>query len=668
MLLAIGVSTFWLADSLYLVEHRRRHVRRPAARFDAGWWAGLVLIAAAAWQPPPRARAPPQRREPAADRRAARLRRSSASRCSSTAASRDSTRSRSRLAAASLVAVMIRADADLPRERRDAARLARRGADRRADRARQPPRADRATLDERARRAPSRDRRSCSRCSTSTASSTTTTPSATRPATPCSCGSARNLARLPRTAAASAYRMGGDEFCVLIEPRRRRARAARAPAPPRRCPSTARASAIGCSLRLDPAPERGRGRRRGAADRRPADVRAEARRPHVGRPPEQGRAAAARSPSATPTWAGTSRASPSWPSAPRAGSGWPPRRSSASATPPSCTTSARSRSPTRSSPSPARSTEDEWALRPPPPADRRADPRRRAGAAPRRRARALDATSAGTAAATRTASPATTIPLGARIVAVCDAFDAMTAEPPLPRRARREEALAELRALRRHAVRPARSSETFASPCVAERALRVRRLSTRSLLGSGHRWPPVPKPSSARPLHDRHVAAGARLVPFAGWEMPVQYAGIRDEHLAVRERRRRLRRQPHGRDRDDRARTRRRSCSGSSPTTSPSSPRAARSTRVLCQGGRRRPRRPLHLPARAGPLPDRHQRLQPREGPRVVPAARRRASTSTLDDRLARLRDARRPGPGGARDRRGARRRRAAQALPHRRR
>jgi len=36
------------------------------------------------------------------------------------------------------------------------------------------------------------------------------------------------------------------------------------------------------------------------------------------------------------------------------------------------------------------------------------------------------------------------------------------------------------------------------------------------------------------PLHDRHVAASARLVPFAGWEMPVQYAGIREEHVAVR--------------------------------------------------------------------------------------------------------------------------------------
>jgi glycine cleavage system T protein (aminomethyltransferase) len=36
------------------------------------------------------------------------------------------------------------------------------------------------------------------------------------------------------------------------------------------------------------------------------------------------------------------------------------------------------------------------------------------------------------------------------------------------------------------------------------------------------------------PLYDRHAAAGAKLVPFAGWEMPVQYAGIREEHIAVR--------------------------------------------------------------------------------------------------------------------------------------
>jgi len=36
------------------------------------------------------------------------------------------------------------------------------------------------------------------------------------------------------------------------------------------------------------------------------------------------------------------------------------------------------------------------------------------------------------------------------------------------------------------------------------------------------------------PLHDAHVKAGARMVPFGGWEMPVQYAGIVEEHRAVR--------------------------------------------------------------------------------------------------------------------------------------
>jgi aminomethyltransferase len=36
------------------------------------------------------------------------------------------------------------------------------------------------------------------------------------------------------------------------------------------------------------------------------------------------------------------------------------------------------------------------------------------------------------------------------------------------------------------------------------------------------------------PLHDRHVELGARMVPFAGWEMPVQYSGVIAEHRAVR--------------------------------------------------------------------------------------------------------------------------------------
>ena len=36
------------------------------------------------------------------------------------------------------------------------------------------------------------------------------------------------------------------------------------------------------------------------------------------------------------------------------------------------------------------------------------------------------------------------------------------------------------------------------------------------------------------PLHDAHVTLGARMVPFAGWEMPVQYEGVISEVRAVR--------------------------------------------------------------------------------------------------------------------------------------
>src|SRR5215216_6411841 len=38
------------------------------------------------------------------------------------------------------------------------------------------------------------------------------------------------------------------------------------------------------------------------------------------------------------------------------------------------------------------------------------------------------------------------------------------------------------------------------------------------------------------PLHARHRASNARMVPYAGWDMPVEYTGITEEHLAVRSR------------------------------------------------------------------------------------------------------------------------------------
>ncbi|MFA4875057.1 MAG: glycine cleavage system aminomethyltransferase GcvT, partial [bacterium] len=40
--------------------------------------------------------------------------------------------------------------------------------------------------------------------------------------------------------------------------------------------------------------------------------------------------------------------------------------------------------------------------------------------------------------------------------------------------------------------------------------------------------------TSRTPLYDEHLRLGARIVDFAGWEMPVQYTGVIDEHRAVR--------------------------------------------------------------------------------------------------------------------------------------
>ncbi len=38
------------------------------------------------------------------------------------------------------------------------------------------------------------------------------------------------------------------------------------------------------------------------------------------------------------------------------------------------------------------------------------------------------------------------------------------------------------------------------------------------------------------PLNARHRSHGARMVEFGGWDMPVEYTGITDEHLTVRTR------------------------------------------------------------------------------------------------------------------------------------
>src|SRR4051794_36116592 len=58
-----------------------------------------------------------------------------------------------------------------------------------------------------------------------------------------------------------------------------------------------------------------------------------------------------------------------------------------------------------------------------------------------------------------------------------------------------------------------------------------------SAIASGEAAPsPPPAPLLKTPLHSLHVARGGRMVPFAGYGMPVQYAdGIIAEHNHVRE-------------------------------------------------------------------------------------------------------------------------------------
>ena len=36
------------------------------------------------------------------------------------------------------------------------------------------------------------------------------------------------------------------------------------------------------------------------------------------------------------------------------------------------------------------------------------------------------------------------------------------------------------------------------------------------------------------PFYKKHLALGAKMAPFAGYEMPISYSGINDEHASVR--------------------------------------------------------------------------------------------------------------------------------------
>ena len=268
------------------------------------------------------------------------------------------------------------------------------------------------------------------------------------------------LGRQPRRATCDgrgdAFRMGGDEFCALFRP-----------APRRATPIVhgAGAGAVRARrglldrllLRRDRAARRGGRRRGGAAHRRPAHVRAAStpaassagrqskdvllralaeRDPGLGDAPHERRR---RSPSATAARARARRRA----------------RSSTSATPPSCTTSARSRSPTRSSASPGPLTDEEWGFI------------RRHTVIGERIIAAAPGAAPASATLVRSSHERwdgagypdaprrpTQIPLGARIVAVADAFDAMIAGRPYRAPRTGERGARRAPPLRRHAVRP----------------------------------------------------------------------------------------------------------------------------------------------------------------------------------------------------------------------
>src|SRR5688572_44730 len=60
----------------------------------------------------------------------------------------------------------------------------------------------------------------------------------------------------------------------------------------------------------------------------------------------------------------------------------------------------------------------------------------------------------------------------------------------------------------------------------------TRLLQPGRMIPGGREAPPMA--NLRTPLYDWHVAKKARMVPFGGWDMPVQYSSILDEHRTVR--------------------------------------------------------------------------------------------------------------------------------------
>ena len=118
--------------------------------------------------------------------------------------------------------------------------------------------------------------------------------------------------------------------------------------------------------------------------------------------------------------------------------------------------------------------------------------------------------------------------------------------------------------------------------------------------------------------------AGARMVPFAGWEMPVQYEGVIPEHLAVR-RTRGVFDVSHMGQLHVEGPTQRRAPPGAALERPRPDRRRRGAVHAADERARRDRRRPDRLPDRARPLPARRQRRQPRGRVRLAQGARERA-------------------------------------------
>ena len=186
-------------------------------------------------------------------------------------------------------------------------------------------------------------------------------------------------------------------------------------------------------------------------------------------------------------------------------------------------------------------------------------------------------------------------------------------------------------------------------------AMPARELACASVTCRRRRWP-APH-AAVRPPRRRRRRSSCRS-PAGRCRSSTR--AIREEHLAVRERARHLRRLAHGRDRDRGPQALELLQRLLSNDVAKIAGRRRAVQRAVPRG-RRRARRPLHLPARRRPLPDGHERRQPRAATSPGSSAhadglRRRGRATALDD-YAMLAV---QGPLRARDRAGGRRRAAA--------